>query len=450
VVFGLVAAAYVALRLAAFLPSSTLQYPDSGTYLHVAAQPLFSSDFLAGWRPWTLPLLYKVLPNYDDWRTAGQLVISIACWLALAGAVAWNVRRRGMQAVAFGLVLLFSLSIWITQWDRLLLTESLSVSLTAAVLAAWLVLARAPSGWTIAVVLATTLLWAFVRDTDAYLVLLTAPFVLAWGALRRPRGGPIVLAAGLLAIFAGSFAAQNAPGAEPRRIGPMYDVIGRRVLTDPDELRYFRSHCMPLPERVRALAGTTLGYEGLRPDRPLASDPRLKTFRAWVRDHGRGTLATYLLTHPYRAMKPVANEAGALLATDAGGLHGHGNSPISGFRSRGTHPLLPAPLGAVLYPDSVAAVLVWLAVAIAAAAWLARVGRAQAGWIVPVIVVVLQIPHAAIVWHGDTGDIPRHALLVGVTTRLGLLILTIFLIDAALQWRAAQRSSGVSAAQLDS
>jgi len=107
-------------------------------------------------------------------------VVSIACWLALAAAVAWNVRRSGMRPVAFSLVLLFSLSVWITQWDSLILSESLAVSLAAAALAAWLALVRAPSPWTI---------------TGVF----TVPFVLVWTALPGRRRGRVALAVGLLA-----------------------------------------------------------------------------------------------------------------------------------------------------------------------------------------------------------------------------------------------------------
>src|SRR4029453_12347305 len=113
---------------------------------------------------------------------------------ALGAAVAWNVGRPGVRIAAFCLVLLFSLSVWITQWDRIILSDSLAVSLGAAALAAWLALVRAPSGWTIAAVLATMLAWAFTRDSIAYMALLAVPFVLVWVALPGRRRGRIVLA----------------------------------------------------------------------------------------------------------------------------------------------------------------------------------------------------------------------------------------------------------------
>jgi hypothetical protein len=447
-VFLLIALAYIGLRLAAYLPSSIRTFPDSGTYVHTAEQSLTSTEFWAGWRPFTTPLLYRVLPHTETAWAAGQLVVSIGCWLALAGAVAWNVRRPGFRLVAFCLVLLFSLSVWITQWDRIILSDSLAVSLAAAVLAAWLALVRAPNVWTIAAVLATTLVWAFTRDSIAYMALLAVPFVLVWAALPGRRRGRIVLAVGLAAIFAANFIAQGSSASEPRRKGVMLNVIGARVLTNPDELRYFQDHGMPLPDVVRPLAGESLGTGPLRPDRPLASDPRVADFLSWVSDEGRQTLAAYLVTHPYRALKPVVEDAGPLLATDRAGYHEAGRTPLANYRAEGTDPLLPGPLAAVVYPPSVTAVLLWLAVIVAAAAWLASRGMARPLWLIPAAATLLQLPHAVVVWHGDTNEIARHALTVSVVTRLGLLVLTIFLVDAALEWRYARKSAiaGVSGA----
>lgn len=428
---------YVGLRLAAFLPTSTRSFPDSGSYLHVAAEPLWSLEFFAGSRTWTVPLLYKLLPDSDAARSVGQLAISTACWLALAAVVAWCVRRRGLRPVAFCLVLLFSLSVWITQWDSLILSESLAVSLTAAVLAAWLAMVRAPGRWTIAAVLETTLLWAFARDSDAALALAAVPFVLGWMAFRGARRGRIVLAVGLVGIFVAYALSLNAPAAEPRRTKPLLNVIGTRVLTSPSELRFFQAHGMPVADRLRAFAGEQLGHSELR---PVIDDPRLGAFRRWVSAHGRQTLVAYLATHPNRALAPVVRDRKRLLATAPSSHHRWGR-PVASYRAPGTDPLLPAPLAAAVYPPSVAAVLAWLGAVIAAAAWLTWRGAARAVWLVPAVALIVQLPHAAIVWHGDAAEIPRHALLVGVMTRLSLLLLSIFLIDAALSRRALARTA---------
>jgi len=428
--FGLLVLLYVGLRLAAYLPSSARAFPDSGTYLHVAGQPLISGEFLAGWRGWTVPLLYKLLPDSDSVRTAAQLTISIVCWLSLAAVTAWCVQRRALRLVAFCLVLLFSLSVWITQWDSLVLSESLAVSLTAAVLAAWLAFVRLPGPWTVAGVLVTTLLWSFARDSDAYVAVLVLPFVLAWIAFRGVARDRLVLALGLAAVFGVFLLSLDRPSAQPRWERALHSVIGVRVLEDEGELRYFRDRGMPVTPRLRALAGEPLGLSDYK---PLVDGPRLAAYREWVLDRGRRTLATYLLIHPDRALAPAVSHPDTLfaIAAPADPL----GEPLAYYRAQGTDPLLPAPLGSVVYPSTFAALVAWLGVVIAAACALAWLGATRSIWLVPAIALFLQIPHAALVWHGDPNEIPRHALLVGVLTRLSLLLLSIFLIDALLGLR---------------
>src|SRR3954453_24111221 len=99
--FLVAALTYIGLRIAAFLPASTATLGDTDSYLPVAAAPVFNFRFLAGDRPWVVPLLYKL--DSDSASAAAQLGISIACWLALAAVVAWCVREKRLRPVAFGL-----------------------------------------------------------------------------------------------------------------------------------------------------------------------------------------------------------------------------------------------------------------------------------------------------------------------------------------------------------
>jgi hypothetical protein len=440
--YVLVALAYVGLRLAAYLPSAIRTFPDSGVYLAVAEEPLLSAEFLAGGGQWTVPLLYKVLPDSDAARAAGQLTISVGCWLALAAITAWCVQRHNLRLAAFCLVLLFSLSVEITQWDPIILTESLTLSLTAVVLAAWLALARAPGVWTVAAVLGATLLWSFARDDNAWVSLFAVPFVLGWGAFRGDRRPRIVVASGLVAIFVVHALSLNVASAQARWEFLLLSIIGNRVLTDEDQLDYFRAHGMPVPDRLQPLAGEPIGLARFR---PALEDPAFERFRAWVVDDGRDTLATYLLTHPHRALSPVGRDAETLFASGTPGSGPSSNDPVAAYRAEGTEPLLPSPLAAVIYPPSVAALLVWLGVLIACAVWLARRGAARPIWLVPAIALLLQVPHAAMVWHADPNDIPRHAVEVGVMAHLSLLLLSIMLIDAALGLRRGDAGESVSA-----
>ena len=209
---ALLAALYLGVRLAAYVGVAAKQYPDSQSYLDVAKARFLGGEFFAGARPWTLPLLYKILPDSDTYRSAGQFVVSVVCWLALAAVTARCVQDHRLRPIAFGVVLLFSLSSSITRWDHLILTESLAVSLTAAVLAAWLAFIRRPTGLSVAAVLLVSLLWAFVRDTNTVLVIFTALFALVAAGIQdrhRTDDGAAILLLGCAIVEFGELLADR-------------------------------------------------------------------------------------------------------------------------------------------------------------------------------------------------------------------------------------------------
>lgn len=425
--FALVLAAYVAWRLAGFAGVTTLAYRDSESYLEVAGESLLSADFWAGGRPWTLPLIYKLLPDSDQARAIGQLVLSIACWSALAAAVARSLRPTPYRVAAFALVLLFSLAFSVVRWDRLMLSESVSISLTVAVTAAWLELVHAPRRATVLAVLGISLLWVFTRDSNGLLALLTA--LPAAALVARPgklgRGWAAVLAGGLVAIFALNVASTSTQAAQLRRNErPMLHVVGRRVLVNPGQQAFFERQGMPRPPPrvVRFRKQLAALGDG------IPSDPASDRFLEWVRDHGRATLARWLVTHPRATLGPVVKYRRRLL----GGV-------TVGYRSPDAREVLPEPLESLVYPHRVDSVLRWLLLVGAGAAAVALVVGSRRSWLVPGGLIALQLPHALLVYHGDTLEIPRHAILVAVSLRLGILLLALLVVDQALEGLARHR-----------
>jgi len=109
-------------------------YRDTTSYTGTADKPLTSLEFWAGERPFTLPLLFKLLgvnsQNYNNQPAMAavaesQTWISILCWTVLGLSIARPIRNRWLGAIAFGLVLAFSLVYDISKWDLILLSESL-------------------------------------------------------------------------------------------------------------------------------------------------------------------------------------------------------------------------------------------------------------------------------------------------------------------------------------
>ena len=119
---------YCALRYLA-LTRHDHTYGDSTGYHAAARLPLFSVEFWAGLRSFTIPLFWKLLGNNEGLTTGVQFVISVVCWLVLAWAVAGLSSVRTVQWLAYVLVLGLSLTAPVAQWDRTLLSETLSFSL---------------------------------------------------------------------------------------------------------------------------------------------------------------------------------------------------------------------------------------------------------------------------------------------------------------------------------
>jgi len=139
-------------------------------------------------------LFYKLLPgDVSVVAPIAQLGLSIVAWIVLAFAFARCFERTLVRWIASVSILAFSSCALVAQWDDVILSESLSLSLYALVLAAALEVARAPrrggsrhSSFGI--------LWSATRDTNAYAFLPIAFALLL--AVRRRRWLAIGLACG--------------------------------------------------------------------------------------------------------------------------------------------------------------------------------------------------------------------------------------------------------------
>lgn len=424
--YGLLLVGYVLLRLDGFVNVVTLTYADTTSYREVASRSLLSLDFWAGARAWTLPLLYKIAPDGASGQAWAQFVVSVVCWSLLAAAVARCLRPGVYRYLAFAVVLLFSVALPIVQWDRILISESLSISLTALLLAAWLELVRVPRPVAAVGVLLVTVLWVFARDSNGIVALCTVPFVVAWG-LWRPsplgRAWILGLAGGVAAAFALSLLATGTQAAQLRRTErPILHVIGRRVLASPAETRWFRDHGMPKPPtRVvryrRSLAGIVEGT--------IPSDPPTVRFLDWARRHGRGVLARYLLVHPGQTIRQTFAHRRRLLS-----------GVTVGYLSPNQPRVLPGWLDRRIYPRRLRTIYLWLLVVGLGALAVWRWRGASRTWLVPVGALLLQVPHAIVVYQGDTLEIPRHGILVAVTVRLAALLLALLAIGRLMEPKA--------------
>jgi hypothetical protein len=415
-------ALYVALRVWSFVgvAGHASSFPDTFDYEQTAAKPLLSMDFWTWFKPWGTPLLWKLLPGSTSAvAPIAHWLISVAAWLVLAAAVHRTLEDPLVKRVGFALVLGFSLVPAIAVWDGALLSESLSFSLAALLVAAMLMLAHEPRWrWAIGVIAAASML-AGTRATNGYLV----PFLLlpiAAVELRRVRHIALTLAAAAIVIAAVSYRTSNVRQWQV----PLATVIAFRVMHEPGELRYFEQRGMPV---TRTLEGDI--YANRTPLDRFETAPSLQPFLPWFNGRARSVYRDYLLSHPSSAIADPIRDLPDMVSpsdsvTDVQGL------PLSFFAAKGYRNALPGFLNRLLYPLDAALLLGWATAVALIAAGLAPLRRRT--WIVSLALLVSMLPHAVIVWAGDATSIGRHALLLAVFLRLGVLLFTLQLVDAVI------------------
>jgi hypothetical protein len=400
---------FLLFRVGSFVYTA-VRVTDTPTYEEVSRASLLSGDFWAGGRPFTVPLVWKVFSS-DEARIAAHLTLSIVAWLVLAAVVALCLRDAVAEKIAFGLVLLFGATTEVILWDPLLLSESVSLSLTALLVAAWLVVARRPTWIAVAGVLATTLFWTFARDSHAYLLLFVALLVAL--SLIDPAARPqkVVLAGASVVIAALSIASAN---EGLRWYQPMRDILLNRVDVDADMEAYFAQRLGP----------------------------------QWRDADARRVYARYLVTHPgYTLGDPFfgsqttpfssADNARALLDPD-----------FRIYNDNAADRSLPLPraLDDLVYVHGKVIVVALALLAAAAAVVVARIYGLPPPVLVAAALVVSTIPHSLAVYHLSGLEVDRHALEVAVLLRLGIFLLALFALDSFLRVRRAGPGTSADAA----
>jgi hypothetical protein len=390
---------------------------DTPTYERVAHLALWDWRFYVGERGFTIPLFFKIFQSTEA-RSVAQLVFSTFAWLVLAAVVASCIEIGWLRPVAFAVVLTFSLTTEVILWDALLLSESVTFALCALLIAVWILLIRSPRPLWATAVLVLSLLWAFARDTNAYVlvsVALLVAFTLVRGGHRRLK---LVLALGCCAIF---LLAYGSAQEGKRGLQPMVDVVDHRVLTTPSLQRYFVAR----------------GFD------PNVNWP----IGSWIRNRSQGVYASYLLKHPgYTLAAPFHGHQHTLFSTsdNAASLI---DPNLSIYNDNASHRFLPLPrmLEHIFFPRGIALICVLLALVLVAAAAVAGIAGASYTWLVPLGILATTYPQFLVAWHESGLEVDRHALEASLLLRLSTLLLGCLVVDRLLAALLRARSTSPSA-----
>lgn len=393
---------------------------DTPAYVRVSGEAFLSKDFWANTRPPMFPLILK-LYNADFMEVAAfHAAFSIFAWGTLALALAYAFKGF-LRPIAFGLILALSLDQHIAGWDVVMLTESVSMSLLALFLAAWLWLLK---GWSWGNVLLLSLVaftWTFTRDTNGWILLMIAGLivlgVLFFGACRRYLS--------MAVIFALLFMLSNLSAEVGNRwVFPFQNVLAQRILTDQNALTFFADCGMPVTPELLNLAGGFANSE----DRAFYTDPALQSYRNWQSNSGKSCYMRWLLSRPLTSLRAPWQDFEWLLVFE----------DVSFFYPQRYEPLLPWYAERILYPqDGVLWLWTLTTIGALAAIW-RKAWKLNPVWVVFISLYLLIYPHLFIVWHGDVPGTHRHALTVSTQFVLSFWLLGLLLLERIFMYIRAR------------
>lgn len=406
---------YLALQLGSHLQVRQAAWlPDSIDYIFPATHYAWHEPGL--WmhtKPWGAAALYKWTGNSPVAIDALQTALSALAWLALAWAFGRSLHSGRLGIATFGLVLGFSLAPSVQMWNHIIQSESLSITLMAAILAAWFALLRRWRWPTLSLLIFLLAWWIGTRETNIYLGLLVAALLLLIGLFfTRQR---FYWAMSVLLIW---FCGLNLHISEiptlPRWLYPLTNNILHRILPNEAFTAYFEARGMPVTPELLALSGGFADSGGFA----VFNNSALDEMERWLYRRGKQAYIYFLLDHPaYTLFSPWQN-LGALLEPD----------DLQSYAPQTYHPPLAWLFGGLLFADSL-----WLAAIITLAALLAGLlGKAwRAGppaWLT-VAFLGLFLPHFYLAWHGDAAEVGRHAIQASIQLRLGLWLLLLWGVD---------------------
>ena len=416
------------LYLAYIATIAAVPFDDTPAFFRTSSAPLFSKTLWAGVRPPLVPLLYKFAHNNYSAIIYLQTVISITCWFFLAWSLLHWLQSAVGKTVAFCIVVSLGTCEPIIVWESCLLSESISISLLAAMIGAWLLYLKDTRRANFIVLLSLSVCWIFCRETNPWMILILTFFLLPITLLKKNRRFLI-----MISIFIGVFALHDISSSIGKRWAfPLLNVISRRILPDEKNRAFFERHGMPITPTLLARTNRCASCDNYA----YYNDPALENFRKWFYAKAKQTYILWLVSHPATTMREPLSNIEYMVAS--GSLFHHA-SPSS-------KRVLPSPLSKLVFPIGYARyfslVMVWFLILGTGIAIGSGVWKKENSWVVGILLVILAYPHFIIVWHGDVVgfEIERHSLAARVQLNIAFWIMASLLIDRIIVNAAGLRS----------
>lgn len=285
---------YAVLRGAAVRGLHPATFPDSAGYQNLDLSAPID-------RTWPVPLQFFLVKS-DHARVLVHVLIGALAWTFLASFLG---KKRKFPTLVTIATFVMGLSPQVIRYDLAILSESLTISVGVALVAATLVVADETSWRWRTLWSALFVIFSMIRPQHMILLTLVTAVILANGLWKRrlPGFGGLFLVTACIVGFVQLWA--NRPTSELN----LYTVIVEQVLTDNTRFAWFVDHGMPSIPGMRA--ATSYDYAEQAPKEVLdflqlptgQAPPQLvrvggMQFAHWVRNSGWSTYAKYVISHP--------------------------------------------------------------------------------------------------------------------------------------------------------
>lgn len=260
----------------------------------------YTSLHLLDVRLWAVPIFFKLFPS-DSWRVLAQSVFSVVAWSTFTWVAAARLVHRLLRSVLALFVVCIALSVAVRQYDVIILSESLILSLLLLACAASIAFFRRPSFHRLLLTLVPVVFLYFGRQALVSVLACSGLGVLV--ASRWASNRKLTVALGLCIVAVGIPAGiLSISVSRPIIRYNELTIIKSRVLPDPLATRYFLDRGLPLSQRMRQEPGQVeaVADEWLH-DRKLITwldTDFVSTYGGWIFRHPWSTAADSMQEMP--------------------------------------------------------------------------------------------------------------------------------------------------------
>lgn len=442
-------------------PVLSIATADTPNIIQSSRIPLLSWDFLTSNRTPTIALIYKILEPASGYEIArlsepavagtmelafnpglhrvaiAQLVLAMLCWFALAVVVARHLVNPFLKIFGALLVLVFAISPQLTDWDRVLISESISFSLFALMLALSLEMSVriARDGRRLSLCtkllagtwLISLLFWVFSRDSNSYLLPVTigalgVPLLIPRLRRQLPTRAVLVLISVAGLMFAFHSITLN---RSDRWVNPFLNNLIHNVLPYEHRVAFFERRGMPVSDELLAFQTSRGNERGFF---------KLPDFMEWVYDRGASTYALFLMDDPHWTF--------AMLLSNVDYLFSVNTQPYF-YRPPNTALDRLSSLGDYLHTRAGSTIVLAgaLTLAFLVMAFPRRDRTRIALGYTFVWLLLSELAMLFVSFHGDTLGVQRHTLVAVMPFRLSLWILAVFMVDRAVSLAQPRHTS---------